>query len=167
MGSVPPVALVARLAQRILVIGLNHLLEHCVGDVAQLECGCLGRDRLTVEDVRTPLVHAGEAGLRGLVALLLPPGDDRRAHDGVVDVAEVQALVTARQVSFGLVARRRMAHTSAHRGPHEDRTPGERMYLAMARPRTRTKPEAVDIWSYMHEHEHEHINSTEGRLWPT
>ena len=90
---VPPIALVARLAERVLVVGFDHLLEHRVRDVAELEGGRLGRDRLAVEDVRAPPVHAGEPCLRGLVALLLSPGDDGWADDGVVDVPEVQALV--------------------------------------------------------------------------
>lgn len=91
--GVPPVALAARLAQRVLV--LDHLLQHRVRDVAQLEGGRLGRHRLAVEDVRAAVVDAGEARLGELVPLFLPTGDDGGARDGVVDVAEVEALVAA------------------------------------------------------------------------
>lgn len=86
---VPAVALITRVAERVLVVGLDHVLEHRVRDVAQLESGSLGRDGDPVEDVRAPLVHAGEACLRGLVSLLLAAGHHRGADDGVVDIAEV------------------------------------------------------------------------------
>ena len=92
---VPAVTVAACIAERLFVLGLDHLLQHWISDVAQLERGRLGRDCDTVEDVRAPLVHAGEACLRGFVSLLLPSRDHRRAHDGVVDITEVQSLVAA------------------------------------------------------------------------
>lgn len=144
---VPPVALVARLTQQVLVVRLDHLLQHRVRDVAQLERGRLGRDRLAVEDVRAPLIHAGEPGLCGLVPLFLPPGDDRRADDGVVNIAEVEALVAAVGISNELAEKEMEAHTSGHRGPRGDRIPDGRTYLAMGHPRIRTILEAKDIWS--------------------
>ena len=76
MGCVPPVAFVARAPEGLLVFGLDHLLQHVVLDVTQLERRRLGGDSDAVEDMRASLVHAGEACLRGFVALLLSAGDD-------------------------------------------------------------------------------------------
>ena len=130
-------AYIADLSEVFLIF--DHLLQHRVGDVAQLESGRLLRDSHAVEYMRSsqdnqypyrpaPIAYGVPSvilrpslrpALCKFCSALLPLADDGGPDDGVVGVTEIETLVAApinqSVIYFGSMHRERPAYKRASR----------------------------------------------------